>query len=98
VCGGSGRLHERGVRVAIDTGGAGLPATFAAAPDLIKPNQRELAQASGMAVLDLAQALAAVHRIRAAGARTVLASLGADGALLVDGAGCPARMTLTATR
>jgi 1-phosphofructokinase len=77
-------LHEQGVRVAVDTDGAGLPATFAAAPDLVKPNQRELAQASGMPVATRAEALAAVHRIRAAGARTVLASLGADGALLLE--------------
>jgi 1-phosphofructokinase len=81
------RLHEQGVRVAVDTDGAGLPATFAAAPDLVKPNQRELAQASGAAVHGRADALAAVDLIRAAGARTVLASLGADGALLVDDSG-----------
>jgi 1-phosphofructokinase len=81
------RLHAQGVRVAVDTDGAGLPAAFAAAPDLVKPNQRELAEASGVAVLDRADALAAVHRIRSAGARTVLASLGADGALLVEDGG-----------
>jgi 1-phosphofructokinase len=81
------RLHAQGVRVAVDTDGAGLPATFQAGPDLVKPNQRELAQASGMAVISRANALAAVDRIRAAGARTVLASLGADGALLVDDRG-----------
>lgn len=80
-------LHEQGVHVAVDTDGTGLPATFAAAPDLVKPNQRELAQASGMPVASRADALAAIHRIRAAGARTVLASLGADGALLVDAGG-----------
>jgi len=80
-------LHERGVRVAVDTDGAGLPATFAAAPDLVKPNQRELAQASGVPVDSRADALAAVERIRAAGARTVLASLGADGALLIEDGG-----------
>ena len=80
-------LHEQGVRVAVDTDGTGLPASFAAAPDLVKPNQRELAQASGMPVASRADALAAVRRIRAAGARTVLASLGADGALLVDDGG-----------
>jgi len=80
-------LHEQGVRVAVDTDGAGLPATFAAAPDLVKPNQRELAQASGIPVDSRADALAAVGRIRAAGARTVLASLGADGALLIEDGG-----------
>jgi 1-phosphofructokinase len=81
------RLHEQGVRVAVDTDGVGLPATFAAAPDLIKPNQRELAQASGIAVATRADALGAIHRVRAAGARTVLASLAEDGALLVDDGG-----------
>jgi 1-phosphofructokinase len=81
------RLRAQGVRVAVDTDGAGLPATFAAAPDLVKPNQRELAQASGMAVAGRADALVAVDRIRAAGARTVLASLAEDGALLVDDGG-----------
>jgi 1-phosphofructokinase len=81
------RLHAQGVRVAVDTDGAGLPTTFQVGPDLVKPNQRELAQASGMAVISRADALAAVARIRAAGARTVLASLGADGALLVDDRG-----------
>ncbi len=80
-------LHEQGVKVAVDTDGAGLPATFCAAPDLIKPNQRELAQASGMPVAGRADALLAVRRIRAAGVGAVLASLGADGALLVE-AGC----------
>jgi 1-phosphofructokinase len=80
-------LRDQGVRVAVDTDGTRLPATFAAAPDLIKPNQRELAEASGMPIESLADALAAIHRIRAAGARTVLASLGADGALLVDDSG-----------
>ena len=80
-------LHEQGVHVAVDTDGTRLRATFAAAPDLIKPNQRELAEASGVPVAGPADALAAIRRIRAAGARTVLASLGAEGALLVDDTG-----------
>jgi 1-phosphofructokinase len=77
-------LHQQGVQVAVDTDGPGLSATFAAGPDLVKPNQRELAQASGMPVGSRAEALAAVDRIRSAGARTVLASLGAEGALLIE--------------
>jgi 1-phosphofructokinase len=80
------RLHAAGVRVAVDTDGDGLRAAFGAHPDLIKPNQRELAQASGMTVLDRADALAAIDKIRGEGARTVLASLGSAGALLVDDA------------
>jgi 1-phosphofructokinase len=80
------RLHSNGVRVAVDTDGDGLRAAFGTGPDLIKPNQRELAQASGMTVLDRDDALAAIAKIRGEGARTVLASLGAGGALLVDDA------------
>ncbi len=92
-------LHKQGVRAAVDTDGAGLRATFAAEPDLVKPNQRELAQASGIPVGSRAYAIAAVHRIRAAGARTVLASLGADGALLVDdGGACHASAEVSARR
>jgi len=78
------RLHSVGARVAVDTDGDGLRAAFAARPDLIKPNQRELAQASAMTVLNPTDALAAIGKIRGEGARTVLASLGPDGALLVD--------------
>jgi 1-phosphofructokinase len=81
------RLHDAGTRVAVDTDGDGLRAAFAAGPDLVKPNQRELAQAAGMAVINRADALSAIDLIRAAGARTVLASLGPDGALLVDDTG-----------
>ena len=80
-------LHAAGVRVAVDTEGDLLRRTLAASPDVIKPNRRELAQASGLAVDDVASALAAVERLRLAGARSVLASLGSDGAVLVDDTG-----------
>jgi 1-phosphofructokinase len=78
-------LHARGARVAVDTSGPVLRATLAAGPDVIKPNRRELAESSGAAVANRADALRAVERLRAAGARTILASLGADGAILADG-------------
>jgi 1-phosphofructokinase len=81
------RLHEEGVKVAVDTDGKGLRTTLAARPDLVKPNRRELAEASGLPVHSQGEALAAIELIRAAGAQTVLASLGAGGALLVDGTG-----------
>ncbi|WP_042391886.1 1-phosphofructokinase family hexose kinase [Streptacidiphilus carbonis] len=73
--------------IAVDSSGAPLLAALAAGPDLIKPNRAELAEASGLPVTTLGEAVAAAHALRARGARTVLASLGADGALLVDGSG-----------
>jgi 1-phosphofructokinase len=81
------RLRVAGVRVAIDTDGPLLRAALAARPDLVKPNRRELEEASGLPVRDPADALVAIERLRAAGAASVLASLGPDGAVLVEAAG-----------
>jgi 1-phosphofructokinase len=80
-------LHRLGVRVAIDTNGPLLRDALAAGPDLVKPNRRELAEASGCSVGGPEEALVAIERLRAAGARSVLASLGAEGGLLVDHSG-----------
>ncbi len=79
------QLRPLGVRIAVDSNGAVLRASLPAAPDVIKPNQEELAQASGMPVAGLVGALAAIERVRAAGAQTVLATLGSAGAVLVTG-------------
>jgi 1-phosphofructokinase len=80
-------LHAAGVRVAVDAGGDLLRRTLSASPDVIKPNRRELAQASGLPVAGVEDALPAIERLRLAGARTVLASLGRDGAMLADETG-----------
>ncbi len=80
-------LHAEGVRVAVDAGGDLLRRTLSASPDVIKPNRRELERASGLTVDDLATARAAIDRLQLAGARTVLASLGHDGAVLADETG-----------
>lgn len=74
-------------RVAVDTSGEPLRAALDAAPDLIKPNQHELAEAVGREVRTVGEALAAAKELRARGVGGVLVSLGADGALLVDGEG-----------
>jgi 1-phosphofructokinase len=81
------RLRALGVRVAVDADGPLLRAVLAVGPDLVKPNRRELAQASGVSVITPADALVAIEELRAAGARSVLASLGPDGAVLVDHTG-----------
>jgi 1-phosphofructokinase len=73
-----------GIRVAVDTSGPALLAAVAAGPDLIKPNREELAEAVGGPVDRLSDVIEAARALRARGARTVLVSLGADGAVLVD--------------
>ncbi len=88
-------LHARAVRaaraagvpVAVDSSGPALRAALPAGPDLVKPNAEELAAASGRALRTLGDVVAAARALREAGAGAVLASLGADGAVLVDAAG-----------
>ncbi|GAA3940198.1 1-phosphofructokinase [Actinomadura viridis] len=78
------RLAPAGIRVAVDSSGPALLAALAAGPDLVKPNREELAEAVGSPVGRLADVVAAARQLRARGARSVLVSLGADGAVLVD--------------
>ncbi|MFD1932478.1 MULTISPECIES: 1-phosphofructokinase [Nonomuraea] len=81
------RFSSAGIHVAVDTSGPALLAALAAGPALVKPNREELAEATGMPITRMGEAVEAAEKLRAAGARAVLASLGADGAILVtDGA------------
>jgi 1-phosphofructokinase len=80
-------LRATGARVVVDTSGPALTAAIPARPDLIKPNREELAEEAGQPVHTLGDALHAATILRERGAGTVLASLGADGALLVDETG-----------
>lgn len=81
------RLRATGTRIAVDSSGPSLAAALDARPDLVKPNREELAEATGLPVTTLAEAIAAARTLRHRGARAVLASLGSDGALLVDDSG-----------
>ena len=93
-------LAQYGCKVAVDTSDAPLAALAAglgrAAPDLIKPNSEELASLVGVTVESLETPLAhgdsgpvvtAARRLLDRGVGTVLATLGAAGAVLVDGRG-----------
>ncbi len=73
-----------GVRVAVDASGPALLAAVKARPALIKPNRDELAEAVGRPVDSIGDAIEAARELRDRGAQSVLASLGADGAVLVD--------------
>lgn len=77
------------VRVAVDTSGPPLLATAAAGvlPNLIKPNGEELAELAGVdgdLENDVEAAIAAARTLVERGIDTVLATLGAKGALLVS--------------
>jgi 1-phosphofructokinase len=78
------RARAAGVRVAIDSSGRALARCLAAGPDLVKPNLEELAGCAGFDVPTLGEAVRAAQVLRTRGARAVLASLGPDGAVLVD--------------
>ncbi|RVX39737.1 1-phosphofructokinase [Nonomuraea polychroma] len=78
------RFAGAGINVAVDTSGPALSYALAAGPALVKPNQDELAAATGMPLGCVGDVVEAAKKLRAAGARAVLASLGADGAVLVE--------------
>lgn len=78
------KAHARGAPAAVDSSGDALAACLRAGPDLIKPNLDELSECAGREVHTIADAVAAAEALRQRGARAVLASLGADGAILVD--------------
>lgn len=81
------RSHRAGARIALDTSGAALIEALRERPDVIKPNAEELAEAVCRPLETVGDAVKAAEELRERGARSVLASLGADGQLLVDGTG-----------
>lgn len=80
-------LAGSGTKVAVDTSGPALEAVLGAGPSLVKPNRDELAEVSGRRLGTIADVVEAAGRLRDLGAGAVLASLGADGAVLVDDQG-----------
>ena len=77
-------LAGSGTSVAVDTSGQALEAVLAAGPTLVKPNRDELAELTGRPLRTIADVVEAARRLCDLGAGAVLASLGADGAVLVD--------------
>lgn len=78
------RAHAAGARIALDTSGPALLQALRERPDVVKPNAEELAQAVGRPLATVGDAVKAAEELRELGARSVLASLGADGQLLVS--------------
>lgn len=81
------RAHAAGVRIVLDTSGPALLAALRERPDVVKPNAEELAGAVGRPLATVGDAVKAAEELREMGARAVLASLGADGQLLVSDEG-----------
>ncbi|WP_035844929.1 1-phosphofructokinase [Kitasatospora azatica] len=77
------QVHSGGARIALDTSGPALLAALSARPDVVKPNREELAEAVGRPIATIGDAVDAAGELRKLGAQQVLASLGADGMLLV---------------
>lgn len=78
------RFRDAGLRVAVDTSGPALLASLAAGPDLIKTNAEELAAAVGRNLRSWREVVSAAGSLQSFGARTVLVSMGAAGAVLLD--------------
>jgi 1-phosphofructokinase len=80
-------VRRAGVRVAVDTSGAALERVLDSGPDLLKPNEDELAEVVGVVPERLGDVVAGADKLRSYGVRTVLVSLGPSGAVLVDDTG-----------
>ncbi|WP_434623207.1 1-phosphofructokinase [Azospirillum sp. B2RO_4] len=82
-------LTAAGARVVLDSSGAPLTAALAstgALPHCIKPNRHELEDWAGRPLPTDADLLDAARGLQRRGVSVVVVSLGADGALFVDGA------------
>jgi 1-phosphofructokinase len=81
------QVTTAGIRLAVDTSGPALRAAALAGAALVKPNRDELAEVVGRPLTTLGEVVDAARELRSLGAGAVLASLGADGAVLVDETG-----------
>jgi 1-phosphofructokinase len=87
-------LHGIGVRVAVDTSGPALIRAIDAGPDVIKPNEDELAECIADPIRTLGDVANGARRLLDQGVGHVLVSLGSEGAVSVsDGAVLRARTT-----
>ena len=77
-------LQDRGVKFVIDATGNLLLNTLKYQPFLIKPNQDELSELFGVKITTADELTDYARRLRKMGARNVLVSLGAQGAILID--------------
>ena len=79
------KLSTADLRVAIDSSGDALAAAIGERVALVKPNHHELQELAKRPLATLGDAVDAAREIVAQGCAAVLVSLGADGALYIDG-------------
>lgn len=77
------RAKDAGAALVVDTEGDALRESLQFAPLLIKPNREELSALTGRPLTSLHEVCRAAKSLQSAGARNVLVSMGADGALLI---------------
>ncbi len=80
-------LAGRGVRAVVDAAGPALWEALPERPFLIKPNREELSALVGRALRTREELADGARVLQRRGARSVLVSLGADGALLLEESG-----------
>jgi 1-phosphofructokinase len=73
-----------GARVAVDSSGPALEGVLAVGPDVLKPNEEELSEVTGVVPETLGDVVHAANELRSKGVGTVLVSLGPSGAVLVE--------------
>ena len=76
-------VRDRGAKIAIDGSGAEFRVALEVHPELIKPNQFELAELVGRPLKTIHDVIAAAREVIDGGVEQVLCSLGKDGAILV---------------
>lgn len=79
-----GKAIQQGAEIVLDISGPELRQALRYRPFLIKPNQHELEEVLGVSIPDREQALLHGKKLQELGARNVLISLGAEGAVLLD--------------
>jgi 1-phosphofructokinase family hexose kinase len=78
-------IQDAGAHVILDSSGAALHHGCAARPFLVKPNEVEAGQLTGLPVDTPEEVVAAARAVHRLGVTAVVVSLGKRGALLVDG-------------
>ncbi len=79
------RLRRHGVFIAVDASGPPLRHAVAARPDMVKPNAHELSELLGRPLGDRADVVRAARELSGVGIALVVVSLGAEGAVFVEG-------------
>ena len=77
-------LDGRGVNVVVDATGELLGKVLPFHPFLIKPNTQELSEFFGVEIEDQKEAIVYAKKLQDLGARNVIVSMGADGAIMVS--------------